>query len=588
MKISWTRKSKLLVLAIAFCASALLFVGTSLLWRSQDVLYLAVAGPTAEDNVAGQQMVRGIELYLNRLNHDGGINGKKVELKIFDDRNDPQVAREVATKITESTAALAVLGHFYSSTSLVAGEVYQQGGIPAISASATADLVTQNNNWYSLVIFSNRLQAKFIANYVHQVLAQSNASIVYSDDDYGQTLRDSFRDTFTGLGGNIVYQWGIDVDAANFAQQQQQIMTDLQTQAKPPGIIFFATHNDDVVELIVQMKRRQLDYQAIGSDSLGSVAFAQKFRAYPEELAQPGYFSDGIFAVSPIIFDVANAQAQRFRNEYILKYDSEPGWAAATYYDAASIAVNAIARANLTNEIDLATARTKVQQALNQTNSPDTAVRGLNGKLYFEPGGDFDNSIYIGTFSQQQFISAFTQLQPIENLKTVENLAAELADGRILKVDGKYRYRTNIVYTGIDINEIRNLDEKTSSYLMDFYLWFRWQGDIDADKIEFSNYGTSRMDSGDKLELDEAIDSEEVDGVKYRVYRVKADFQEEFWFHDYPFDRQKLAVRFRHANQTRDNIVYVVDVVGMRDTVAQEVLNNWRESKVFDREHPTF
>ncbi|MEL6787906.1 MAG: hypothetical protein AAFO76_10960 [Cyanobacteria bacterium J06607_15] len=90
------------------------------------------------------------------------------------------------------------------------------------------------------------------------------------------------------------------------------------------------------------------------------------------------------------------------------------------------------------------------------------------------------------------------------------------------------------------------------------------------------------MDSGEKLELDDPIDQEDFNGIKYRAYRVKADFQEEFWFHDYPFDRQKLAVKFRHANQTRENLIYVVDVVGMRDTVAQEVLENWRQAKVFD------
>ena len=576
------RKPRLLVLASAFFCSFVLFISAGLLFQGQDVVYLALAGPTGEDNVSGQQMVRGIELYLDRVNREGGINGKRVELKIFNDRNNPERAREVATEIVESSSALAVLGHYYSSTSLAGGEVYRQAGIPAISASATADLVTQNNDWYSRVIFSNSLQAKFIANYVNQVLEQSNASIIYSDDNYGQTLRDSFSNTFVGLGGNIAYRWAIDADAPNFAQQQQQIIADLLSLDKPPGMIFFATHNGDVVDLIVQMKRQQLNYEAIGSDSLGSVAFAQKFQAYPEEKANPGYFTDGIYAVSPIIFDVANEQAQKFRNEYILKYKSEPGWAAATYYDAASIAVNAIAKANLTDAIDLTEARAKVKQVLNNTNSVDNAVAGLSGKLYFEPGGNFDNSIYIGTFSQQKFISAFTQLQPIDNIKTVENLQAELDSGKILLIDGKYRHRTDIVYTGIDINEIRNLDEKTSSYLVDFYLWFRFRGDIDADNIEFTNYGTSRMDSGEKLELDEAIDSEEIDGIKYRVYRVKADFQEEFWFNDYPFDRQKLAVRFRHVNQTRDNIIYVVDVVGMRDTVAREVLNNWSESSVFD------
>ena len=203
--------------------------------------------------------------------------------------------------------------------------------------------------------------------------------------------------------------------------------------------------------------------------------------------------------------------------------------------------------------------------------------------IYYSRGARLAPLIVIVKTQSYKFViqSAFTQLQPVNELNSITDFQEKLDSGQILLVNDRYMYKTNIVYTGIDINEIRNLDEKTSSYLVDFYLWFRFQGDIDADNIEFLNYGTDRMDSGDKLELDDPIDEEVIEGVTYRCYRVKADFQEEFWFHDYPFDRQKLAVRFRHANLTRDNLIYVVDVVGMRDTVAREVLSNWEQAQVF-------
>lgn len=584
MKIPLNHNRKLVTIAIAFFCSLLLFVSAGLFLRSQDAIYLAVVGPTGEENASGREMIQGIQLYLDQVNNQGGVNGKKIKLEVFDDQNDRQTARQVATTIAESSPALAVLGHFYSSTSIAGGEIYRQAGIPAISGSATADLVTQDNDWYSRVIFNNGLQAKFIANYVHQILEEPNASIIYSDDDYGITLKDSFETTFSGLGGKVIHQWKLNPDTENFGQQQEQIMEDLLVpRDSKPEMIFCATHNSDVVDLIVKMKRQKLDYPLIGADSLGSIAFAQKFQPYEEEQATPGYFSDGIYAIAPIIFDVANEQAQKFRNEYILRYKSEPGWIAATYYDAALMAVEAIAKANITEDkISLTQARKQVKEALAETNSATEGIPGLSGKLYFDSEGDFDNSISMGIFSQQKFISAFTQLQPIDNIDAVGNFKDKLDLGKILLIDGKYRYLTNIVYTGIDINEIRNLDEKTSSYLIDFYLWFRFQGDINADNIEFVNYGTYRMDSGDKLELDEPIRQETIDGINYRVYRVKADFQEEFWFHDYPFDQQKLAVRFRHINQTRDNLIYVVDIVGMRDTIAQEVLSNWQKAKVFD------
>ena len=575
--------NRTLILGIAFLLSLFLFISVGTFLQSGDAIYLAVAGPTSEENISGIEMVQGVQLYLDRVNAEGGVNGKKVELLVFNDHNKPEIAQQKAREIVESTPALAVLGHLYSSTSTAGGEIYQQWGMPAITGSATANEVTQANNWYFRVIFNNRLQASFIANYTQKVLDYNRASIIYSDDSYGQNLRDSFTDTFSDLGGTIKNQWAINADATDFERQQKQIITDLLQSKEDPGIIFCATHNDDVVNLIVQMKREELNYPLIGADSLGNVAFAQKFAEYPEEQALPGHFTNGIYAVSPIIFDVAEHKAHQFRNEYVREYEQEPGWTAATYYDAASIAVEAIKTAKVKgNSSNLTQERERVKDALAKIDTVEDSIEGVTGNLYFDRDGNVNESIYIGTFNKRNFISAFTQLQPVEDINIYNNLTEARNSGEILLVNNRYMHRTNIVYTGIDINEIRNLDEKTSSYLVDFYLWFRFRGDINADNIEFTNYGTDRMDSGDKLELDAPIDEETFDDITYRVYRVKADFKEKFRFDDYPFDRQKLAIRFRHANLTRDDLIYVVDVVGMRDTVAHEIISNWKESKVFE------
>ena len=584
MKLFTLKLDRLVLLTAAFLLSLLLFSNLGKKLNNKNNIYLAIAGPTAGESTSGVEMLQGARLYLDRLNQEGGIAGKKVELLVFDDRNEPDFAKETATEIIDSTKALAVLGHLYSSTSTVAGEIYKQAKIPAISASATADEITQDNYWYFRAIFNNSLQASFIANYADKVLKYDRASIIYSDDSYGETLKSSFARTFKSLGGEIENQWAIDIDSDDFEQQKDNIISDLlATKDEDPGIIFCATHNGDVVDLIVQMKRKMLNYPIIGADSLGNTAFAQKFQKYSEEKNNPGYFSNGIYAVSPIIFDVANEKAQQFRNEYIQRYQQVPSWTAANYYDAAQITVEAIKKANIDLKQDsLEQRRAKVRNSLAQINSSENSIQGLTGNLYFDRQGNFNESINIGTFEQQKFISAFTQLQPVENIQLINDLESALNSEKIVRVNGKYMHKTNIVYTGIDINEIRNLDEKTSSYLVDFYLWFRYKGDIDADNIEFTNYGTDRMDSGDKLELDEPIQESRIDDTNYRLYRIKADFKEKFRFDDYPFDRQQLAVRFRHTNLTRDDLLYVTDVVGMRDTVAQEVISNWEKSKVFE------
>ncbi len=71
------------------------------------------------------------------------------------------------------------------------------------------------------------------------------------------------------------------------------------------------------------------------------------------------------------------------------------------------------------------------------------------------------------------------------------------------------------------------------------------------------------------------------DGVDYQLFRIKADFKEEFNFRDYPFDTQTLAVRFRHSHLTRDKLIYAVDYIGMRETTIPAILAKWKRGKVF-------
>lgn len=53
----------------------------------------------------------------------------------------------------------------------------------------------------------------------------------------------------------------ISADTADFERQQKQIVTNLlRSKNDNSGIIFCATHNDDVVDLIVQMRRKELNY----------------------------------------------------------------------------------------------------------------------------------------------------------------------------------------------------------------------------------------------------------------------------------------------------------------------------------------
>jgi len=550
------------------------------LQTQQPVIHIALVGPMTGANQAdGQEMLDGTRLLLKKINKAGGIDGKKIRLLVYDDENNTDVAEQRAKEIIADGRALLVLGHLFSSTSTRAGEIYKQAGIAAISGSATVDELTKNP-WYFRVIFNNHSQAVFLANYVYVLLKQSKISIIYDQDAYGRSLNDNFARTFRSLGGEVQYTWSFDRKQDNIETQIAGIVNQAvaaNNSDKEIGWLFLATHANEGRELIVKMKRKGMRQRFVGPDALGSDKFAVQFNQYREEQQQAGYFTDGIFAISPVIFDIAGEQALQFRDEFQKAYQHLPGWRSATYYDAATMAVSALQRMDW-QQTDLSYKRKKLRDILAGFDNEANAILGIGGAFHLDKKGNAVKSMAIGYFQRQHLVPALNQFQQIANIKQITDLNAELKRGSIRVVDNRYMYVTRVVYTGIDINSVSNLNIKNNSYTLDFYLWFRYRDkDVDFnDTLEFSN-------SVEPIKLGKPLDKSVSDnGIGYRVYRIKADFKSNFLFNDYPFDLQSLMIKFRHPTATRERLIFVPDVLGMRYSGGDALLAKLERARVFE------
>jgi branched-chain amino acid transport system substrate-binding protein len=505
----------------------------------------------------GTALLNGAQLYVDQINRQGGANGHTIKIKVYDDKGKVADAITVAQNIANDPDIVAVIGHLFSRTSLEAGDVYQFKGVPVITGTASATSL-RDNKWYFSVVPGNDSSGAFLANYTNLVLKYKTVTVIYdSTDPYSSSLKDGFVLPFKGLGGKV--QKIYDLDPENVDPTVNTIVDAVLSNPTGAGLIFIASQKNEAQNLIVALRRKGISNPILGGDALSGDSFAQRFINLPEEQALPGYFTNNIYASSPIIFDSANQTGQEFFNIYSAKYKQAPTWIAAGSYDATHVLVNAIEQTGIVNNNSTITEkRSQIRDYIVSLDSPDNAVKGgLSGDIYFDKKKmDAVKPVVVGVFSENKFISAPTQFLPIPNTDLVSNLDQDLAEKRILIMNGKYVRQTSIVYTGIDFNEISGLDESTSTYQMDFYIWFRYQGDVDATNIQFLNA------SGD-LKLEDPLQSKDdaITNIHYRLYRVKGDFKSTFDFHNYPFDQQELGVRFRHATLTRDNLVYVVDKV---------------------------
>ncbi|MBE9562748.1 MAG: ABC transporter substrate-binding protein, partial [Proteobacteria bacterium] len=171
---------------------------------ADNTLHIALVGPMQNSN--GEAMRQGVQMYLDRINQQGGISGKKLKLLTFDDKSQAKLAEKQALKVVNSKA-IAVIGHYSSSASYAAGKIYQKYSIPAITGSATADEITKNNDWYFRVIFNNSDQSALLANYTKKILNYDKAYIFSDDSVYGKTLAATFAKTASRVRLKIEQQW---------------------------------------------------------------------------------------------------------------------------------------------------------------------------------------------------------------------------------------------------------------------------------------------------------------------------------------------------------------------------------------------
>ncbi|MBF0451324.1 MAG: ABC transporter substrate-binding protein [Candidatus Magnetomorum sp.] len=570
---------KYLLIIGTICLIAFIWYDYNRFVSTDESLNIAMVGPISGSGaIKGRSVLKGINLYLDELNQNGGIDGKPVVLTVFDDQNDKEQALEKANEIVKQNKAIAVLGHWYSSCSINAGTVYKEHGIPAITPGATNIKVT-DSEWYFRALFNDRSQGRFLANYAKKVLGHDTAAIIYEDLAYGSYLADIFEKTAKEIGMKIIFKEEFQTKSATLDQSLEQIVKRLHHKKRRQKkwkncIIFMSTHADEGIKLVKYMRDMKFENPIIVPDSLASKQFSQGFDMYPEEKASPGFYTDGIYATSPLIFDTANEKAQLFKNTYREKYNEEPDWISAFGYDTAMVVCEAIQKAGISGTSDtLKEDRQKVRDYMASLTNPNEAIVGVTGFNYFDDKGDCPKPISIGVYKFQNSISALTQLKTVPNVNEVTNLDSALKTGRVLQVDTHYMYKTNVVYTGIEVLELSELDMHKLTFRMDFYLWFRFKGDIQPENIVFSNIITP-------IRLKKPVSEKVIDGIRYRAYRISALFKADFLPGSFAFRQHVIGVSFRHREMTRNNLIYVIDVLGMGLTNSQSLTEKVLQAKV--------
>lgn len=524
------------VVAVLLLAGGVAWLGT----RASDaepVRLAFVAGRSSGESRTVQSMVDAVRLVVDEANEDGGVRGHPIDLAVHDDGNDAGKARECAKEIVRDGRALAVIGHMTSGASAAAAPVYADAGVPAITPTATSDGLVSSSPWYLRTVFGNRVQSEFAATYLHAVLGARRVSVVGEDSEYGRTIREGVVRAFGGIG-TVAHD--LTVSPAGVGQVVAALRSD-----PDPGPVVVAAQESLGLELVTALRTAGVTAPVFAADSLADDSFHD---ALAERLSKQSTAIGEFYAMSPMVADALTGSALRWSRTFAARYGYQPTWHAAMAYDAAVAAVHALRRPDLRlDEKGRPDDRRRVRDAI-----AAASVDGVLGPIRFDADRSAVRQVSVARSDGKRFVSAPVQYVGYEP-RSAESAAADVAAGRAAELGGRVLARRQIVSTGINVNEIRDLDTRDGTYFADFFLWLKYVGDDTAGDVTFLNAVEPGLTPGAEIRRTTTGDT------TYRLHRVAAKFKADLDFRAFPFDRQSVKVVLQNRVLPSENVVYVTD-----------------------------
>ena len=332
---------------------------------------IAFIGNTTGDYAQyGIPVRNAVMLYFDQLNAAGGINGKKVVVKEYDDKGDGVEAVN-AYNLAKENGITAVIGSVLTGATIGLADATYEDNMPQITASATATGVTVMEDTGEVrtnvfrACFIDPFQGQKMADYAVEKLGAKTAAIFYeTGSDYSEGLKNAFVVEAERMGLEIVDTEAFATGDKDFKAQMTNIAS------KNPDIVFCPIYYGEAGLAIQAARQAGCTATFLGGDGFGSV----KDYASAEELEGSVYCS----GYAPGTEDVA-----QFEKDYCETFGVEevPNMFAPLAYDASMIMAYGLKAAE---DAGLEAGTDEYKQAVIDAIKTMDGVKGITGTYSFD------------------------------------------------------------------------------------------------------------------------------------------------------------------------------------------------------------
>ncbi|RXH31867.1 ABC transporter substrate-binding protein [Bradyrhizobium zhanjiangense] len=152
------------------------------------------------------------EAYFNKINAEGGINGRKIKFISYDDAYSPPKTVEQARKLVENDGVLLIFGSLGTSTNSAIRKYMNEKKVPQLFVASGASKWNDPKQypWTMGWQPSYVSEARIYAKYIMKEKPDGKIGVLYQNDDFGKDYLNGLRDGLGSRASMIVLEEAYD------------------------------------------------------------------------------------------------------------------------------------------------------------------------------------------------------------------------------------------------------------------------------------------------------------------------------------------------------------------------------------------
>ncbi|MEB0204972.1 branched-chain amino acid ABC transporter substrate-binding protein [Pseudomonas sp. CCC3.1] len=268
--------------------AAMVLAGVASHSFAADTIKIGIAGPkTGPVTQYGDMQFMGAKQAIADINAKGGVDGKQLEAKEYDDACDPKQAVAVANKVVNDGVKF-VVGHLCSSSTQPASDIYEDEGVIMITPAATSPEITARG--YKMIfrtIGLDSAQGPAAGNYIAKFVKPKVVAVLHDKQQYGEGIATAVKQTLEKDGVKVAVFEGINAGEKDFSSIIGKL------KQNNVDFVYYGGYHPELGLILRQAKEKGVNAKFMGPEGVGNDSISQ--------IAQGA--SEGLLVTLPKSFD---------------------------------------------------------------------------------------------------------------------------------------------------------------------------------------------------------------------------------------------------------------------------------------------